>query len=103
MTEDWKHKLGCVCISKYKYPVRNKEVRSNIFEGCDINYNTFSHANTCICCKDRNNQDHFYCGTHSKCVRGNGCTERQMDGLDAGKIKIFECCSSVGSNSNFLS
>jgi len=67
----WKHKAGCYSHCPCGYPVRAKEVRSNIFTGL-IDNNRQATDNAFIYCETENGGGHVYYGTFNKCETGNG-------------------------------
>ncbi len=87
--EGWKKKAGCYYHCECGYPVRAKEIRSNIFSGY-IDDDKTSKTNAYIYCETNSGQAHVYYGTYNNCVRGNG-----LSGSGMSSCNVFERYSSA--------
>ena len=75
----WRNVPGCTFLCDCHYPVKAKDVRTQIFKK-DFSFkdnNINATANAYIYCQ-RKNQGHVYYGTYDTCVTGNGTTAASM-------------------------
>ena len=79
-----KNKAGCVAVCPCEYPVRAKEMRSNIFSGY-IDSDRKSTVNAFIYCETATGGGHVYYGTYDTVVKGNGLSASKMS-----SVAIFE-------------
>ena len=69
LTWNYPYYAHCKC----GYPIRTKEIRSNLYSGF-INNDKNSTKNAYIYYETNNGKGHVYYGTYNKCVKGNDLT-----------------------------
>lgn len=82
--EGWKKKSGCTPYCRCGYPIRAKEIRSNLFTSY-LNNDRKATSNAYIYCETDGGQGHVYYGTFNNCVKGNGLAASGMS-----SVKVFE-------------
>lgn len=86
--EGWKtnDKDGYYCYCHI--PVKALFVRNNFF-GPRIDSNKAATDHAFIYCQ-KGGWRHVYYGTYSTCVKGNGYTAEEMDGINGNQLSVFD-------------
>ena len=80
----WKKKPGCTNFCSCGYPVRAKDIRSNLFSSY-IDNDRKATSNAFIYCENNAGNGHVYYGTFNNCVKGNGLAASGMS-----SVNVFE-------------
>ncbi|EFA74605.1 NADH dehydrogenase [Heterostelium album PN500] len=70
-SKGWKNKSGCESYCKCGYPIKAKQLRTNVFSSF-LNNDRAANSDAYIYCETSGGQSHVYYGTFNSCSIGNG-------------------------------